>query len=121
MSAPGEPSLHAVAVGVDAERVDELHRAGAIQLVDVREGYEWDAGRIGGARHLELARVAAEAATLDSARPVVFYCRVGARSAMAARAFRRAGFEAYSMDGGLEAWTARELPLEPRGGHVAEH
>lgn len=95
--------------------------ADGAQLIDVREGYEWDAGRIAGARHLELAEVAAEAQTIDRERPVVFYCRVGGRSTMAASAFRRAGYDAYSMDGGIAAWAERGLPLEPDDGEVAAH
>ncbi len=103
------------------ERVRELHERGEVQLVDVREDYEWGAGRIAGARHVELGALAAAAGTLDRGTPVVFYCRVGGRSAMAAHAFRRAGFDAYSLDGGLLAWDARDLPLEPEGGGVAPH
>src|SRR3712207_4247576 len=99
-------------IDVSPERVAQLHGDGAIQLVDVREDYEWEAGHIGGARHVELQRIAAEAESLDRDRPVVFYCRVGSRSTMAAGAFRTAGFEAYSMDGGLEAWDGQGLPLE---------
>jgi rhodanese-related sulfurtransferase len=121
MGAPEQAGLPADEIDVDPERVAELHRAGAVQLVDVREDHEWDAGRIAGARHIELQDVAGEAGTLDAERPVVFYCRVGGRSTMAASAFRGAGFAAYSMDGGLEAWAAAGLPLEPDDGHVAEH
>ena len=91
------------------------------QLIDVREDYEWDAGRIDGARHIVLGEVAAQAETIDRDRPVVFYCRVGSRSTMAAQAFRRAGYDAYSMDGGLVAWDANGLPLEPADGQVANH
>jgi rhodanese-related sulfurtransferase len=40
---------------------------------------------------------------------------------MAANAFRRAGYQAYSLTGGLEAWHARGLPLEPEDGVVASH
>ena len=106
---------------VDAERARELIDAGAVQVVDVREPHEWDAGRIAGARHIELERLASEAETLDRERPVLFYCRVGARSGMAANAFRRAGYEAYSMDGGLVEWDRRDYPLEPEDGTVADH
>src|SRR4051812_14458370 len=106
-------------VGVDD--VAARHRAGEVQLVDVREDDEWDAGRIAGARHIALADVAAQADTIDRDSPVVFYCRVGARSAMAANAFRQAGYDAYSMDGGIAAWAGRGLPLEPDGGEVAPH
>ena len=72
-------------------------------------------GRIAGARHIELERVASQAPTIDSDRPVVFYCRLGARSGMAANAFRRAGWDAYSMDGGLEAWDRAGHPAGAQG------
>lgn len=92
-----------------------------VQLVDVREPYEWEAGRIDGARHIELERVASQAETLDRERPLVFYCRLGARSGMAANAFRRAGFDARSMVGGLERWAQEGRPLVPEDGQVAPH
>src|SRR3954449_4623109 len=114
---------HASAAEVDVAPADVAarHARGEVQLVDVREDYEYAAGRIAGARHLELGRLAADAGTIARDRPVVFYCRVGARSAMAAGAFRRAGWEAYSMAGGLVAWNRGRLPLEPEDGHVADH
>src|SRR5918993_1328969 len=106
---------------VDPRWVRERHEAGDIQLIDVREDYEYDAGRVAGARHIELPLVASEADTIERDRPVVFYCRVGSRSTMAASAFRRAGYDAYSLDGGLVAWAGSGLPLEPADGTVARH
>jgi hydroxyacylglutathione hydrolase/adenylyltransferase/sulfurtransferase len=108
-------------IDISPERVAELQREGAIQLVDVREDAEWEAGRIAGARHIEIERLASEAGSLDRDRPVLFYCRVGARSGMAAGAFRRAGYDAYSVDGGLTEWDRRGHPLEPDDGTVADH
>jgi rhodanese-related sulfurtransferase len=108
-------------VDVTPEWVRERHEAGEIQLIDVREDYEYDAGRVAGARHVELQEVAAQADTIARDKPVVFYCRVGSRSTMAAHAFRRAGYEAYSMDGGLAAWQESGLPLEPDNATVADH
>jgi rhodanese-related sulfurtransferase len=113
--------FHADDVDVDAAKAKELIDAGEVQLVDVREPHEWDAGRIGGARHIELERLASEAGTIDRDTPVLFYCRLGARSGMAANAFRRAGYDAYSLDGGLTEWDRRDLPLDPEDGTVAEH
>jgi rhodanese-related sulfurtransferase len=106
---------------IEPERVAELQRQGSIQLIDVREDHEWEAGRIAGARHLALGEVAAQAESISREIPVVFYCRVGGRSAMAANAFARAGYDAHNMVGGLEAWAAQGLPLEPDDGHVASH
>jgi rhodanese-related sulfurtransferase len=113
--------FHADDVDVTPEDVRERHASGEIQLVDVREPYEHEAGRIAGARHVELERLAANAESLARDRPLVFYCRVGARSGMAANAFRRAGYDAYSMVGGITAWDQRGFPLEPDGGNVADH
>jgi rhodanese-related sulfurtransferase len=106
---------------VEPDIVAELQRSGPVQLIDIREPYEWEAGRIKGARHLELGLLTAQADTIHRDTPVVFYCRVGARSWMAASAFRRAGYDAYTMTGGLVEWEARGLPLEPDDGHVAAH
>jgi rhodanese-related sulfurtransferase len=100
-------------------RVAELLGEGDTQLVDVREPYEHDAGRIAGATHIELDSLPSEAQSLDRNRPLVFYCRSGSRSAMAADAFRVAGYDAYNMAGGLEAWVESGLPLEPADGRVA--
>lgn len=106
---------------VSPERVAELLAHGEAELIDVREPYEHDAGRIAGARHIPLERLASEAETIPRDRPVVFQCRLGARSAMATRAFRAAGYDAYNMEGGLSAWVDRGLPLVPEGGFVADH
>ncbi|MGH2713292.1 MAG: rhodanese-like domain-containing protein [Thermoleophilaceae bacterium] len=97
----------------------ELLRDGDAQLVDVREPYEHEAGRIAGSVHIELERLPAEAASLDRERPILFYCRSGSRSALAADAFAASGYEARNLDGGLEAWVGAGLPIEPSGGRVA--
>jgi rhodanese-related sulfurtransferase len=117
----GDPVFHAADLDVSPELVRERSEQGAIQLVDVREPYEWEAGRLAGARHIELEQLASKAQTIERERPVVFYCLLGARSGMAASAFRRAGYDAYSMDGGIAAWHERGLPIEPDDGYLAEH
>ena len=115
-------AFHADDVDIAPEEVQRVLDAGEdVQLVDVREPYEHEAGRIAGARHVELERLASQAPSIDRDRPVIFYCRLGARSGMAANAFRRAGYDARSMDGGLERWHAEGRPLSPEDGHVAPH
>jgi rhodanese-related sulfurtransferase len=107
-------------VDITPQRAAELLAAGA-PVIDVREDYERRAGYIEGSEHVELAQLAGAAAMIDRDGPVVFYCRVGARSTMAAEAFRSSGYEAYSIAGGILAWVAAGLPLAPAGGHVADH
>jgi len=109
-------------IDVDPERVAGwLAEEPDLQLVDVRESYERAAGHIAGSRHIELVKLPSQAATLERERRVVFYCRVGSRSEMAAQAFRAAGFEAFSMRGGLVRWAHERRALEPEDGYVAEH
>lgn len=101
--------------------VASRHERGEIELVDVREPHEHEAGRIAGARHVPMARLSEEAGTFDPERPLVFYCHSGGRSGVATQAFRASGFQASNMAGGLVAWAAQGLPLEPEGGSVADH
>lgn len=109
------------ATDLTPQRVAELLDEGAIELVDVREPYEWEAGRIPGARHIELERLAGRSSEIGRERPVVFHCRLGIRSAMATAAFRTAGWEAYNLAGGIQAWAEAGLPMEPQGARVADH
>jgi rhodanese-related sulfurtransferase len=109
-------------IAIEPRRVAEwLADDPSLQVVDVREPHEREAGHIADTRHIELNKLSAEAATLQRDRPVVFYCRVGARSTMAAQALRAAGFEAYSMQGGLMRWAGEGRPLSPQDGYVADH
>jgi rhodanese-related sulfurtransferase len=103
------------------QEVAALIAQGEVQLVDVREPYEVDAGRIGGSVHVTLAELSSRAQEIDRDRPVIFYCRVGGRSAMATQAFQGAGYDAHNLAGGLVEWAAAGLPLEPDGGYVADH
>jgi rhodanese-related sulfurtransferase len=108
-------------IELDPARVEEWLREGEVQVIDVREPYEREAGYIDGTRHIELVRLPDQASTVAREHPVVFYCRVGARSQMAAQAFRAAGYEAYSMVGGLRRWAQEGRPLAPADGTVADH
>jgi rhodanese-related sulfurtransferase len=103
------------------QQVEELLEEAEIELIDVREPSEWEAGRIAGARLVPLGEISAQAETISRERQVVFYCRSGARSAMATEAFGQAGWDAHNLGGGLLEWQAAGLPLEPEGGRVADH
>ena len=109
-------------IEVDPEQVAQWRADDPqLQLIDVREPYEHAAGHIADALHIELAQLSGRAGEVDRERPVVFYCRVGARSLMAAQAFRGSGFQAHSMSGGLQRWAAEDRPLSPADGVVANH
>jgi hydroxyacylglutathione hydrolase/adenylyltransferase/sulfurtransferase len=97
----------------------QLIEAGAT-LIDVRRPYEWEGGRLTGARNVEMNELPAASESIDRARPVLFYCRGGNRSGMAADAFREAGYDAYHVAGGIQAWAEQGFALEPEDGEVRE-
>jgi rhodanese-related sulfurtransferase len=108
-------------IEISPEEARRRHAEGAVELLDVREPYEREAGHIAGSRHIPLDRLAAAAEALPRDRPVVVYCRAGVRSAYAVALLRATGHDAWSMAGGLLAWDAAQLPLHPPGGGVAPH
>ena len=104
---------------LDPERVYELHTSGEAELIDVRQRYEHDAGHIADTRLIEINSLTSQAETIPRDRTIVFYCRSGSRSGMAAEAFSGAGWDAHNLAGGMIAWVEKGLPIEPSTGEVA--
>ena len=114
--------MSATVTDVDpAELAEWMQRDSQLQVIDVREPYEREAGHIADTGHIPLNELSARSDEIYRERPVVFYCRVGSRSDMAAQAFRASGYQAASMRGGLVRWSQEERPLSPEGGYVADH
>jgi len=95
----------------------ELIGAGAT-LIDVRRSYEFEGGHLAGAANIEMNELTARATEIPKDVPVLFTCRSGNRSGMAADAFREGGWDAHNLAGGLEGWVADGRELEPEGGEV---
>jgi hydroxyacylglutathione hydrolase len=74
-----------------------------VQVVDVRETSERDAGYIAGSRHIPYRLLRKTGATaLQRDRPVVTVCESGPRAAIAASILVREGFDARPVvDGGI--------------------
>ena len=84
-----------------------------VQILDVRELYEWNAGRIEGAVHVPLNEVMAGRGDghLDASKPVYVVCRSGNRSELASLMLRARGYDAHNMEGGMQAWQSEGLPF----------
>jgi len=104
---------------VEPGELAEMISAGNVEVIDVRRDYEYEAGHIPGARHIELNDLTANAASIAKERPVVFYCGSGNRSGMPTEAFSQAGYDAHNLAGGIRAWVDVENPLEPEDGAIA--
>ena len=95
--------------------VDALHaRRDDVQVLDVRERSEWDAGHIPGSIHAPYHELTAVPDGLDPERPVAAICSSGQRSAIAASLLRRCGMErvVHVADGGVGTWRRRGWPIE---------
>jgi rhodanese-related sulfurtransferase len=95
--------------------VTAAHRGGeGVALIDVRELDEWEAGRAPGALHLPMSNLKAD--QLPDAPVLHCICRSGGRSAKVTEALRRAGYDAYNVAGGMQAWEAAGFPVEAAAG-----
>ena len=100
---------------ITPEEAIHLLAHGDVELVDVREPQEWAVERVPGARHLPLGALLRDPkAALPGGRDrAIFLCAHGIRSLTAAAAASHVGCrQAYSVDGGLEAWAHAGLPVE---------
>ena len=88
---------------INCEEAQALLTRGA-QLVDVRTPGEYVAGALPGASNLPVEAIYQWANDLDREKPVLLYCRSGARSGAARNFLRGLGFrEAYNL-GAYAAW-----------------
>src|SRR2546422_8713948 len=89
------------------EQVQDLIRSGDVQLGDVREKDEWNAGHIPGAVHVPKSYLEqwAEDRLPEKDKTTVLYCAGGVRSAMAADTLQKLGYtNVISMAGGFHRW-----------------
>jgi sulfur-carrier protein adenylyltransferase/sulfurtransferase len=92
-----------------------LERGEKLEIIDVREPYEWEIGHIPGARLVPLDRIGEEIPRLDKRRETILYCKVGARSAYAAQQLARAGVvDVRNLAGGILRWIDEVDPTMSR-------
>jgi len=106
---PETPQEAKVKNGIPQISVKELKRridAGEdVQLIDVREPYEYQIAQIGG-KLIPQNDVANRLAEIDRQREVVVHCRSGARSQRIAELLKQAGYpRVVNVAGGILAWS----------------
>ena len=98
-----------------ARLAERLARGEQLEIIDVREPYEWQIAHIPGARLVPLDRIGAEIPRLDKSRETILYCKVGARSMYAARQLADAGVaEVRNLAGGILRWIDEVDPTMTR-------
>jgi rhodanese-related sulfurtransferase len=97
---------------IDARTLrDMLERGERVTLVDVRKREQHEAQTIPGSVNFDAYEAlhagderAMEGFDLPEGERVVTFCNRGTSGAVAAEQLRQRGYEAHSLEGGLEAW-----------------
>jgi adenylyltransferase/sulfurtransferase len=87
----------------------------AVTVIDVREPFEYEIGKIAGSKLIPLGELEGRLAEVPQDGTVVMQCHSGMRSEQAAWILRQAGFaNVYNLEGGIEAWSVEVDPTVPR-------
>jgi adenylyltransferase/sulfurtransferase len=98
-----------------AQLAERIKRGDQLEIIDVREPYEWEIGHIPGARLVPLGDIAAEIPRLDRKKQIIVYCKVGGRSRRAAQQLVDAGVrDVRNLAGGILRWIDDVDPSLPR-------
>jgi adenylyltransferase/sulfurtransferase len=97
-----------------ADLARQLREAAPLQLLDIREPWEWSLAQIGQPQLLAMNHLPTALDSLDKTRELVVYCHTGVRSGMAAEWLRAQGFRARNLAGGIDRWSREIDPSIPR-------
>ncbi len=85
-----------------------------MQLLDVRETWEFETARIDGARLIPMGEIAGRFNELDTESDLVVICHHGGRSMQVAAFLERQGFsKIHNLSGGVDAWARTVDPSMP--------
>ena len=78
-----------------------------LNLIDVREVDEIQAGYIPGITHIPLGLLEFRTHELDKNKPYIMVCRSGGRSGQATQYLESQGFDVTNMTGGMLSWEGK--------------
>jgi sulfur-carrier protein adenylyltransferase/sulfurtransferase len=89
----------------EAKAFIDGNEEGTFTLLDVRQPFEYEDAHLPGAKLIPLPQLADSLESLNRHQPILVYCAVGGRSAMAARLLSHHAFEnVFHIQGGINAW-----------------
>lgn len=101
-----------ISVGDLKQRLD---RGVKVNLVDVREPYEYEFCHIEGSKLIPVGEVLDRLKEFNSDDEYVFYCHVGERSGWVVNFLRQHGFtKVKNLRGGIDAWSVEIDESLPR-------
>ncbi len=105
---------------VDFPEIDTVEAINLINhqdaaILDVREHHEYASGHLPNARHIPSGKIGERIGEIEKLKekPVVVYCRSGARSSSVCVLLSKKGFgKVYNLKGGILSWESAKLPVE---------
>ncbi len=98
---------------IDVQEAKQMIDGDDVQVIDTREPYEHAEGHVPGSLRIQHMAILLQADKLATDKPILFICKSGQRSAVAAEFAASLGLEdIYSVDGGIVAWEAAGFPVE---------
>lgn len=88
---------------INVNDIDEL--IGKINIIDIRETYEFKGGSIRGAKNIPMKTLLSDPSKyLNKEKTYYILCQSGARSGMACRTLAKLGFDVINVSGGLGSY-----------------
>jgi len=100
---------------VEVAEAKEMLKDPAVAVIDVRDPHEYQAGHVPEATLIPVNTVFARREELPKDGKILFVCKMGSRSALAAEMAAAAGLPAerlYNLEGGTDAWVKAGEPVE---------
>lgn len=97
-----------------AELKAKLAGGRTLQLLDVREAWEFQTARIDGSKLIPMGEIRSRYTELDRDSEIVVICHHGARSMQVAVFLERQGFpNVHNLAGGVDSWARTVDPAMP--------
>lgn len=89
---------------ISANDVKNMMNDDNVQVIDVREPYEFQMGHIEVAKNMPLQTIPDNMTAFDKDKKIVLVCASGGRSTSASQYLAQFGYEVYNMVGGMMGW-----------------
>lgn len=98
---------------IDISELEARLEGSQVNVLDVREDWEFRRGRVPGALHIPLGQLPGRIAELPQDKPLAVICEHGNRSLIATHFLLVKGFpDTNSVKGGTNAWIRSRRPVE---------
>lgn len=92
----------------------KMDKGEALRLIDVRMGFEFNAGHIPGAEHMPASTLNAAKNSLPKDSPIILICAGGPRAFSCQEMIQDSGLKTLVLEGGTSAWIAAGFEVEKK-------